>query len=329
MKIAMLSFAHLHALSYAACLQELPDVELAAIWDEDADRGQVMAERFATRFVPDLDTLLREEDIVGVIITAANADHRELAVAAAQAGKHILCEKPIATTIADAQAMIDAAEAAGVKLMTAFPVRYSPPTRRVYERVRAGEIGPILGAKCTNHGTMPGGWFTDKAKAGGGAVIDHTVHVVDLLRWMLEDEIVEVYAEVGNLIYPDIHIDDCGLLSMRFASGTFATLDTSWSRPPIFPTWGDVTMELVGREGVLLLDAFRQNIEVYSQTQERISWVHWGTNMDREMIADFARVIREDAPVPITGYDGLKAMEVALAAYRSAEEGKPVSLPLA
>jgi len=328
MKIAMLSFAHLHALSYAECLRQLPDAELAAIWDEDAERGQAMANRFDTRFVKDLDALLREEDIAGVIITAANADHKDLAIAAAQAGKHILCEKPIATSVADAQAMIDAAEEAGVKLMTAFPVRYNPPTRRVYERVRAGEIGPILGAKCTNHGTMPGGWFTDKEKAGGGAVIDHTVHVVDLLRWMLEDEVVEVYAEIDNLIYPDIHIDDCGLLSMRFSSGTFATLDTSWSRPPIFPTWGDVTMELVGRDGVIFLDAFRQNVELYSQTQNRIAWVHWGTNMDLEMIRDFVRAIREDAPVPITGYDGLKAMEVALAAYRSAETGQPVSLPL-
>ncbi len=328
MKIAILSFAHMHALSYAACLQQLPEVELAAIWDEEADRGQAMAERFQARFVPDLDALLRDEETAGVIITAANADHKDLAIAAAQAGKHILCEKPIATTLADARAMIEAANAAGVKLMTAFPVRYNPPTRRVYARVRAGEIGPILGAKCTNHGSMPGGWFVQRERAGGGAVMDHTVHVADLLRWMLQDEVAEVYAEIGHLLYPDLGIDDCGLLSMRFASGAFATLDTSWSRPPIFPTWGDVTMELVGRDGVLILDAFRQNVEVYSQAQNRVYWSHWGSNMDLGMIADWVRAIREDAPAPITGHDGLKALEVALAAYRSAEEEQPVALPL-
>ncbi|GAB4514682.1 MAG: Gfo/Idh/MocA family oxidoreductase [Anaerolineae bacterium] len=328
MKLAILSFAHLHATSYASCLQRLPDAELAAIWDEDRERGQAMATRFETRFEPDLDALLRDEEIAGVVITAANADHKALAIAAAQAGKHILCEKPIATTVSDAQAMIDAADEAGVKLMTAFPVRYNPPTRRVYERVRSGEIGRVLGAKCTNHGTIPGGWFTDKAKAGGGAVMDHTVHVVDLLRWMLDDEVVEVYAEIDNLIYPDIQIDDCGLLSMKFARGTFATLDTSWSRPRIFPTWGDVTMELVGQDGVLILDAFRQRIEVYSQVQQRVWWDSWASDMDLGMIADFVRCIREDRPPAITGYDGLKAMEVALAAYRSAEEGQPVSLPL-
>ena len=87
-------------------------------------------------------------------------------------------------------------------------------------------------------------------------------------------------------------------------------------------------MEIVGQDGVLILDAFRQNVEVYSQTQNRIYWAYWGSNMDLGMIADFVRIIREDAPVPITGYDGLKAMEIALAAYRSAEEGEPVSLPL-
>ena len=175
---------------------------------------------------------------------------------------------------------------------------------------------------------MPGGWFIEKARSGGGAVIDHTVHVADLLRWMLQDEVVEVYAEIGNLIYPDIHIDDCGILSLRFASGAFATIDTSWSRPRINPVGGDVTMEIVGREGVLVLDAFRQRVDVASQVQGRYYWSGWGSDMDLGMIADFVRMIREDAPPPITGYDGLKAMEIALAAYQSAEEGRPVGLPL-
>ena len=146
MKIAILSFAHMHAYSYAQSLQHLPDVELAAIWDDNAERGQTMAQRFAAPFVPNLDAIWRDPEINAVIVTAANTDHRALVVAAAQAGKHILCEKPIATSVADARAMIDAAESAGVKLMTAFPVRYSPPTVRVQQRIRAGEIGPILGA---------------------------------------------------------------------------------------------------------------------------------------------------------------------------------------
>ncbi len=329
MKIAILSFAHMHAVGYANCLREIPGVELAAVWDDDPARGQAMAARFQAPFVADLDHILKDAEIAGVIVTAANADHRPLVLAAAQAGKHILCEKPIATRLDDARAMIDAAASAGVKLMTAFPVRYSPPVQRAYARVRAGEIGAIYGANCTNRGQMPGGWFVDKERAGGGAVIDHTVHVVDLLRWMLQDEVVEVYAEIDNLLYPDLHIDDCGILSMRFASGVFATLDTSWSRPRVFPIWGDVTMEIVGHDGVLHVDAFRQVVEVASQAQGRYYWSGWGSDMDLGLIADFVRIIREDAPPPITGYDGLKAMEVALAAYRSAEEGQPIALPLA
>ena len=89
-----------------------------------------------------------------------------------------------------------------------------------------------------------------KKLSGGGAVLDHTVHVIDVWRWMLEEEVVKVYAESGQLFYPDINIDESGLLSVEFQGGAFGTLDTSWSRPNnSFPTWGDVTMEIVGEKG--------------------------------------------------------------------------------
>jgi predicted dehydrogenase len=327
-KIGMLSFAHMHAYSYAACVKQIPGVELAGIADDDSTRGQQAAEQFSTRFCPSTEALL-DEKLDGAIICAENVRHRPLAELAAPRVPHILCEKPIATTLADAQAMIDVCAAHGSKLQIAFPVRFSPPVQRLKDILDEGTLGRIYSVKATNHGRMPGGWFVDKALAGGGAVMDHSVHVVDLLRWFWNTEVTEVYAEIGySLLHPDLGIDDAGLLSFELAIGAYGTLDTSWSRPKSYPTWGDVKLEVLGERGIVRVDAFNQNLAVYSDQIGMGQWVNWGSNIDLGLVQDFVDMIATGREPFITGYDGLKALEVALAAYRSAEQGEPVSLPL-
>ena len=181
-KIGMLSFAHMHAYSYAACLKQIPDVELVGLADDDPERSQKAAERFGTRVFPSAETLLAEK-LDGVVICSENVKHLPLTELAAPHTSHILCEKPIATTLADAQAMIDVCAAHSTKLQIAFPVRFSASVQRLKAILDEGTLGRIYSVKTTNHGRMPGGWFVDRALSGGGAVIDHTVHVIDLLRW--------------------------------------------------------------------------------------------------------------------------------------------------
>lgn len=323
MRVGILSFAHMHAWSYATAVKQNPNAELGVIWDEDAARGQSAAGQFGCRFEPNLDAVLAS-DIEAVIITSVNAHHKELASKAAKAGKHILCEKPIATNVADAEEMIGAARDAGVQFMTAFPCRYAPPVLRVKRALEEGQIGEVLAIKATNHGRMPGGWFTDKALAGGGAVIDHTVHVADLIRWFLGKEFTSVYAEVGTRFY-DMEIDDCGMLTMEMEGGVFVTLDPSWSRPHVYPTWGNVTMELVGTQGTISLDVFSQNITLYNNEDRAAAWSFYGSDMDAGIVADFFRCAITNAVPPITGEDGLRAMEVARMAYESAAKGEPVT----
>ena len=114
----------------------------------------------------------------------------------------------------DAQAMIKACEEAQVRLQIAFPVRFSTPIMRVKAMLDEGAIGELLAVRGTNRGQMPGGWFIDKELAGGGAVLDHTVHVVDVVRWFTGKEVVSVYAEVDTLLH-DVDIDDCGMLCLE------------------------------------------------------------------------------------------------------------------
>jgi predicted dehydrogenase len=331
LKLGIMSFAHLHGASYAALLAARPDIEVRAA-DDDPDHGKPVADRLGIPFTTSYTELL-EWQPDGVIVCSENARHRPLVELAARAGAHVLCEKPLATSLADGRAMIDACASAGVHLMTAFPVRFATPIVALERLAREGRLGRIHGIAGTNPGTMPGGWFVDPALAGGGAVMDHTVHVADLMRWILGSEAVEVYAQTNRLLYPDLPVETAGTLAVTFADATVATIDCSWSKPRSYPTWGGVTLELVGDEGVASADAFAQTFAAYVDGPGRtggqdVSWVPWGANADAAMLAEFIDAIREDRPPRPDGWDGYRATEIAFAAYQSAATGQPVKLPL-
>lgn len=322
-KIGFLSLAHLHAAGYGRALGKLENVELVGVYDPDRLRGEAGAKKMQTAYFETAEELLQHVD--GVIIASENSLHRQFTELAAARGVHILCEKPLATTMEDAQAMLDLCSLAGVKLQIAYPVRYNTSVRRVKEMVERGAIGEVLVICGTNRGKLPGGWFTDPELAGGGAVLDHTVHIIDLIRWIFKREFVSVYAEVDNLFYRQ-PIDDCGLLCLELEGGIFVTQDPSWSRPRNFPTWGDVTLRLIGTEGSIELDALAQNFLVYDAQNETVLERTFADDLDFLLIQDFVEMIAADRPPSITGLDGLKSLEVALGAYRSAELGAVVQL---
>ncbi|MCS6950052.1 MAG: Gfo/Idh/MocA family oxidoreductase [Armatimonadota bacterium] len=328
-RIGMMSFAHMHAYSYAHCVKMLESegrAQLVGVADHDPERGKQAAQQYDTRFFESYEDLL-DAGVDAVIVCPENVRHRPLTEMAAQAGKHVLCEKPLATSKADGRAMIEACKAHSVQLMTAFPCRFSPSYIRLKQMVQAGELGEVLAIRGTNRGRNPGGWFIVPELSGGGAVIDHTVHVTDLCRDLLGSEVVEVYAEISNgFCHGDF--DDTGMLTLTFANDVFATLDSSWSRPKVFPTWGDVTLQVVGTKGLAYMDMFAQNSTLYDDREMRITLQHWGSNIDYGLVSAFVESVATGKPVPITGEDGLAAAEVAFAAYESAKRGEPVRLPL-
>jgi predicted dehydrogenase len=335
MRLAIMSFAHLHAEGYIHNLRAIPDVEMIGFADEDTERGRHFSALYDTRWFASYAELLAEKPD-GVIICSENAHHCDLAEMAAAAGAHILSEKPLATTLEDAQRMMDACERAGVQLMTAFPMRFSAPVIEIKKLVESGQLGRIFGCNTTNQGQLPRlhtayprDWFVDKKLAGGGAAADHTVHVADLLRWFLGCEVVEVYAELNNVFYhdEDLDVETGGLVMLTFENGTFATIDCSWSKPPNYSTWGGLTMELVGERGLAAVDAFKQVMPVYAQGAARPYLAYWGSDANQGMVNEFVAAIRDHRTPSITGYDGYKAVEIVQAVYRSAESGQPVRLP--
>jgi len=328
MKIGILSFAHLHAESYAHQLKSHPDIEFIGIADDDLERGQHFARVYDVPFFESYEALLAQKPD-GVIVTSENVRHRPLVELAAAAGVNVMCEKPLATTIEDGQDMLRACDDAGVILMTAFPMRFSAPIMEIKSLIDQDGLGRVLAVNSVNQGQMPKryrDWFVDKELAGGGSVFDHTVHLADVLRWYLDEEVVEVYAQTNRIMHrDDVEVETGGLLLITFADGTFASIDCSWSRPMNYPTWGGLALQLIGQKGVVHVDAFSQNIEAYSNT-DLPAWLPWLSDPDGAMVQEFVSAIREQRPPRVTGYDGFKAMEIALAAYRSAELGQPVSL---
>lgn len=323
LKIGMISFAHGHAFSYLDSLLAIPEVEIGGIADPVKSRVEAVVERHKLAYFEDYRQLL-ETDVDAVVICSENVHHAELTIAAARAGKHVLCEKPLGITETEMSDMIAVCRDNGVQLMTAFPCRYLAAVIQAKKAVDNGEIGEIVAIKGTNRGSFPGGWFVDPKLSGGGALLDHTVHVMDLMRWFTGSEAKEVYAYAASLFKQNIEVEDAGMIHVKFDNGTFGVLDTSWSRKAPFPTWGDVTMEIVGTRGVISVDGFGQKNETYSAQAGAGQWDFWGDNMDAYLVEAFVRAIRSGEPVPITGEDGMKSAMVALAGYRSLREGQPV-----
>lgn len=328
-RVGIMSFAHLHAESYVHNLRANPHTAFVGFYDDDDERGREFAQKYNIKHYRNLDQLY-SQGLDAVIICAENSRHREMAEMAAKNGLHILCEKPLATTVADAEAIVQMCDSAGVVLMTAFPMRFSAPLLEVKRFLDAGGLGKVFACNTTNQGECPKhhrSWFVDPVLAGGGAVSDHVVHLADVLAWYLNDTVTEVYAVANDVLYPgETEVETGGLVMLTYSNGTFATIDCSWSKPPYYPTWGGLAFDLIGEKGLVTANAFKQVMTVYQHTLQRPVYAYWGSDANQAMIDEFIGAIREKRQPRVTGRDGLQAVRIVDAAYRSIASGQPVRL---
>ena len=317
-RVGILSCAHMHTYSFVGTLRGRDDVHVVGIWDPEPARGQEFADKNEIGFFPNQAELLSQVD--AVLIGSPNKLHADDIAAAAAANVHILCEKPIATTPEEADHIRAAIKDLDRVTMTAFPCRYAPS----YEKLKASvaRIGPLKALTTTNRGSCPWGWFTEPELSGGGAMIDHTVHVADLLMDLLGEAPARVQAQTSNLMYSQPW-EDIAMLTLEFPSGIFATLDSSWSRPDGYKTWGDVTITAVGERGVIEMDMFGQEIHRYCKSGHTVAG--YGSNSDRLMTEEFLNAIKEGRAARTSMEDGLRAAEVAMAAYRSVGQSQPAA----
>jgi 1,5-anhydro-D-fructose reductase (1,5-anhydro-D-mannitol-forming) len=319
-KIGIMSFAHVHAAGYAALLRDREDVELRVA---DPERPELQDEwPYASSYE---ELLAWQPD--GVIVCAENARHRGFVEQAAAAGAHVLCEKPLATTVEDARAMVAACQQAGVSLMTAYPVRFHPAFRQLRSTIQAGALGRVLSAFGTNNGQAPISarpWFVDRELAGGGALMDHTVHLADLLDDLLGRTAVEVYAQVNRIVHAEeVSVETGGLLVVTYDDGTVATIDCSWSAPASFPAWGGLTLAIECEGGTVEFDAFADRLDLYDDAAGRLRWLDYGANLDALMLDTFLESVRSGVVAAPDGETGCRTLQIVAAAYRSAMSGEP------
>ncbi|WP_203568331.1 Gfo/Idh/MocA family protein [Aestuariimicrobium ganziense] len=345
MKIGVMSFAHTHAVGYTTLLKGMGVEVLTCDPDRDSSvegevRGAEMAAQLGVDHVDTYEELFAWGPDA-VVICSENTRHRRDTELAASHGVHVLCEKPLATTVADAEAMIEACEQAGVLLMTAFPVHFSPQAAQAKAAVESGQVGELMAALGTNNGYCPVGvraWFLDPQWSGGGCLVDHTVHVAELLHHITGARPVVVNAVKNQIMHaelPGVMAETGGLVTITYDNGFKASIDCSWSVPQHAPTWGGLTLELVGRTGVVEVDAFATRVGGWdSRHNGRDFWLPFGTDMDAELLRTFVGAVEgrlaggnDPAPAP-DGNVGLLTTAIVQAARESAETGQPVEVSL-
>lgn len=343
MKVAIASFAHVHAASYLSLLAAMPEVEVLAADPDGAGapdpgpRGAEFAAAYGVRYVDSYEELFGWGPDA-VIVTSENSRHRELVERAAAAGAHVLCEKPLATEVADGEAMLAACEAAGAILMVAYPVRFAPSYRRLRASVEAGLLGDVFAVLGTNNGKIPYAarqWFTDPVLAGGGALVDHTVHCADLIDGLTGGaEPVRVHAAANRILHQDkgVSVETGGIVTIGYDNGLLATIDCSWSVPDNGPTWGGVSLQVTGTKGSVEIEPFRPHVGGTDAAGE--VFLPIGSDLDGMMLAEFLGAVRASGPaVPGTppkavpqpdGAVGLRTLRIVAAARESARSGQPV-----
>jgi predicted dehydrogenase len=315
----------------AAALAESRAARLVAVSDLDAARAQALAARHGAAVAADWRALLERDDVDAVIVSTPPVVHEEQCVAALRAGRHVLCEKPLARTPAECRAIVDAAETAGRFLATGFNYRFYPSYRRARALLDAGTIGELShiraygGYSATAHAQA---WVHDAAVVGGGALHDIGIHLIDLTRWYLgEPESVQGLATGAVWRYGDC--EDNGFALLRGPGGRAATVHASWTE------WGRYRfeVELVGTLGRIRATSFPMFVETrwsdrvggpMRRRAERFPLFLLGEHLrsyrwvvTRSFVDEFdafARAVQGAATPIATGEDGLRAIEIAWAA---------------
>ncbi|ANH05369.1 Gfo/Idh/MocA family protein [Shinella sp. HZN7] len=303
--------------------------EVVSVMSTSAERGHAYAdEQRIAKSVTTLADLLDDPKIDAVYISTTNELHRDQALAAAKAGKHILCEKPLALALDDARAMIAAAEAAGVVLATNHHLRNAATHRAMRDAIKAGRIGKPLSARVFHAVYLPPhlqGWRLDKPEAGGGVILDITVHDADTLRFVLDDDPVEAvaFSQAGGM--GKVGLEDAVMGVLRFGSGTIAQFHDGFTTK-----FAETGLEVHGTEGSLI----GRNVMTQRPTgtvtlrdadgEHELPLDH--RNLYEATLAAFHAAIAGKGTPSATGEDGIWSLATGLAVVEAAQTGRAVRI---
>lgn len=305
-------------------------VDIVAVCDINEERVKETAEKYGAKPYTNYEDLLKEVHVDIVSVCTPNYLHAPISIAASNAGAHVLCEKPMATSYEEAKAMIVAAKDNGKKLMIAHNQRFVASHKKARQLIESGELGKILSFRTAfGHGgperwSIDGkdSWFFEKEKAFVGAMGDLGVHKTDLLRYILGEEFVEVGAFVENNAKDFSSIDDNAVCILKSESGIVGTLAASWGYKK-----EDNSTIIYGEKGVMRLEddpTFSMIVqyatgEIAKYELGKIQSNDEGGQNTSHVINQFVESVLEDKMPPVPGEEGMKSLQVILAALQSSE----------
>jgi predicted dehydrogenase len=308
-----------HGSRYARhLLHDVPQARLAAVCRKNRRLGEEFARQQRVQYYADYRQLMADPQVQAVAVVTTPNHNLDICREAARAGKHILVEKPMASNAAYSQGIIDAAEAAGVKLMVAHTLRYDSVVREIIkQKDRVGELHALHLCQRAEPFALP--WQDESAIAGGGAILQMGIHLFDLVRYITQTEVVRVYCEMQRVY--NRHLEDGFVAILTLNSGIKAVLDCAR-----FSGGRSGRIELIGEKGQLVGDYVKRQLQLNSNGEEyNLSLPEAAHTVERTLSA-FTDCVLNDKLSPITGLDGLRGIQVAEACYASLELGQPVAL---
>lgn len=325
MKVAIVGcggMGNVHALGY----MNIPDVKLVGVCDVDVSLAQELAHKTGARAFTSFDDMLRETDFDVLSVTVPSYLHKEFTLKGAEAGKHVICEKPLALNLEDAAEMIRSCEQHGVRLFVGHVVRFFPEYVQMKQVIDDGKLGRVGVAHAKRIGSHPGNarpWFFDEDKSGG-VIADLMIHDIDFLRSAM-GEVKSVYG-----LNQRVNDTDYAAVTLIFESGAVANLEAFWGYHGPFQT----AVEIAGSKGIIRSDSQKiSSLQICKAPSDaegrRFAEVPqspgYASPYDLEL-AHFIQCIREGIEPVVTAHDAYKALEITLAAMESVRTGQSIQL---
>ncbi|MDW7671017.1 MAG: inositol 2-dehydrogenase [Bacillota bacterium] len=329
-QVALIGAGRIGKLHGNNILAQFPDVRLAAVASVPMEAAlEWAAQKGITRVTKDYQELLQDPSIDAVLICSSTDTHAEIIIEAANAGKDIFCEKPIASSVPRILEALHAVKTAGVKLQVGFNRRFDPHFSKAQDMVQEGRIGDLHLLRITSRD--PEAPPVEYVKVSGGMFLDMTIHDFDMARFLSGSEVEEVYASGAVLVNPEIGEAgdiDTAVIQLKFASGAIGTIDNS--RRAVYGY--DQRIEVFGSEGQVIVNNVPESNAVLSTGEAVVSekpqyffLERYQQSFIREL-RDFFDAVIHNTPTPVTGQDGLEPVLIALAANLSVKENRPVKL---
>jgi predicted dehydrogenase len=314
----------------APAMSEAADSRLVAVMRRDLAKAEELARKHGVpRAYGSVEELVQDDDVHAVYVSTPVYVHAEQTIRSAESGKHVLCEKPMAMDVQEAQRMIDACDANDVKLMVCYYQRFNRRHRKIKELIGSGTIGQVTAARVNMSGLLsdnPEAWRQKPELGGGGNLMDCGSHAVDLLRYLV-GEVTQVSALVDTLAF-DYAVDDTATMLLKFDGGAQGVVTSHWSTLIPDPNESS-SLAIFGTAGTItsapLHDKHsRGTLKVLTENEQ--AEYHFQGSTHVAMLQAFAASIERGELVPVTGYDGLRVSKVIAAAYESSRSGRAVSV---